>query len=471
MVQGDRFGFLDGDAALRLRCGRLGSDRRGVALDVVVEAHDAAVRRGDVIIVLQIAIAGSDDELDLIHAAAVIVVALRLDEGRVRCLNTGVVQSDRFGFLHRDLPCRLVRIGLRGIGLCGNSRRDAVVFLLKLDDLPCFRVHVAVKFIAVRGELHVVDHRAIVGVQTDLIKQKLAFRYARPFQRDRLGLFLTDVALLAGCADDRHLRRRRRFLAQQQIQLIDGQRCKLVKGMQRAPAENILNKLRLTKRDAILLRHLLELAAPDHGLAQHRGAERVRLEQPIDLRAQARLQVRSADGIVVIHTDQDGVRQLIEVGVLEHRADQSVDRHIQAAAGKVHIADDDPSVLIQRLYVQHPFLLVDLELHAGVDIQRDRRVHHMIHTVAFESKAAPKEQAQARRRCDQRAQPCFSLFFCCHGDYTSFLFITIGKNGIQYIRRSVFIRLPELFIQLPICHHRRLLLQVLFQPFDGPVVF
>ena len=157
-----------------------------------------------------------------------------------------------------------------------------------------------------------------MGVQTDLIKQKLTFRYARPFQRDRLGLCLTDVALLAGCADDRHLRRRRRLLAQQQIQLIDGQRCKLVKGMQRAPAENILNQLRLTKRDAILLRHLLELAAPDHGLAQHRGAERVRLEQPIDLRAQARLQVRSADGIVVIHADQDGVRQLIEVAVLEH---------------------------------------------------------------------------------------------------------------------------------------------------------
>ena len=310
-----------------------------------------------------------------------------------------------------------------------------------------------------------------MGVHTDLIEQKLTFRYARPFQRDRLGLCLTDVALLAGCADDRHLRRRRRFLAQQQIQLIDGQRCKLVKGMQRAPAENILNKLRLAKRDAILLRHLLELAAPDHGLAQHRGAERVRLEQPIDLRAQARLQIRSADGIVVIHADQDGVRQLIEVAVLEHRADQSVDRHVQAAAGKVHIADDDPSVLIQRLYVQHPFLLVDLELHAGVDIQRDRRIHHMVHTVAFESKAAPKEQAQARRRCDQRAQPCVFLFFCCHGDYTSFLLITIGKNGIQHIRRSVFIRLPELFIQLPICHHRRLLLQVLFQPFDGPVVF
>ena len=88
--------------------------------------------------------------------------------------------------------------------------------------------------------------------------------------------------------------------------------------MQRAPAENILNELRLAERDAILLRYLLELAAPDHGLAQHRGAERVRLEQPIDLRAQARLQIRSADGIVVIHADQDGVCQLVEVAVLEH---------------------------------------------------------------------------------------------------------------------------------------------------------
>ena len=157
-----------------------------------------------------------------------------------------------------------------------------------------------------------------MGVHTDLIKQQLACRHACPFQCERFRLLLADIPLLAGCADDRHLRRRRRFLAQQQIQLIDGQRCKLVKGMQCAPAENILNELRLAERDAILLRHLLELAAPDHGLAQHRGAERVCLEQPIDLRAQARLQIRSADGIVVIHTDQDGVRQLVEVAVLKH---------------------------------------------------------------------------------------------------------------------------------------------------------
>ena len=241
--------------------------------------------------------------------------------------------------------------------------------------------------------------------------------------------------------------------------------------MLRLLRKDLSNELCLALADAVLPGKPPQLVAARHRLAQNGGAECLRPQQIVDLRGQTIPKLRATGGIAVVHADEDGVCQLVEVAVFQHGADQGVHGNLQITAGEVHISHDDPAVLVQRLDLQHTLLFIYPDLHTGVDIQRHNSVHGVVGTIAQQTEAAAHQQTQAGRKSGQTHCPSSVIVCFCHLYCTAFLFAAMRKNSIQNIRSRMGIRLPDLFVEFTLCHSRILLLQVLFQPFDGPVVF
>ena len=151
-------------------------------------------------------------------------------------------------------------------------------------------------------------------------------------------LVRADIGLIAGCPDGFHLVQGAASGAGQEIQLIDSQFGQVLRGIQRVFIRNLPDELGFAQGNAIGIRQLLQGAIGGDGLAEHRAGEGVGLQQGIDFLGQPGLQGRALGGVAVVHADENGVGQLAEIAIAQHGAHQGVDGHVQAAAGKIHVA-------------------------------------------------------------------------------------------------------------------------------------
>ena len=362
----------------------------------------------------------------------------------------------------------------RGLGIrrrCRLGHGIVIRLLFALQHRAGGGVDFVVVLIAACLELDLVDHDTVGGVHLDLQLRQSRCGNARLAHGNILGLILADIRLGAGRSGALHPAGAG-DIRPQQVQLVDGQGGQFLKGMEGLFGDDVPDQLGLADGDAVFIRKLPQVIILYNSLAQHCAGEGLRLQQLADLGGQALLQGRAPGGILVVHADENGIGQLIEVSAFQHGADHCVHSYIHIAAGKIHVSHDDLAVLVQRINLQHPFLFVHANLHAGVDIQGDGGIHGVIDPIAVQAKAAAQNQAQARRKSGQPKGPGFVLLMIqCHLLHTAFLCSAIGKNSVQHVRGRMGIGLPDLFVELTLCHGCILLLQVLPQPLDGPVIF
>ena len=439
-----------------------------VIVSLFFKLHDGSRSGVDLIAVLITA----GFELHFVDRQTVIGVQLAPEGGDVVCRQARVVQGQLSGLGFGDGGAGSRTLGRRRSGALivllrfhggagDGARRQFLVVVVglffKLHDGSRSGVDLTVVFIAPGLKLHIIDHDAVFRVQFRFIPCQSRGGDTGLAQGKLLGLCLTDISLVAGGANGFHLGC---CLSRghQQIQFVDGQGGQFFKGVEGIFLKDLLNELGFARCDAVLLRQLTQTAVILDGLAQHRAAESVGLKKFADFLGKPRLQLRTPDRIIVIHADENGIGQFAEIAVLEHGPNEGVYRHVQIAAGEVHVPHDGFSVLVQGEDLQHPLLPVDLDLHTGIDIQGYRGVHGVIDTVGLKPENTPRDQAEAGGHADQFPCPgIFLLFVLFHDCHVSFLFRTVGEDSVPCLRHRVGTGLPEPLVDLALGHCCRLL--------------
>ena len=99
--------------------------------------------------------------------------------------------------------------------------------------------------------------------------------------------------------------------------------------------------------------------------------------------------------VAVLDGDENGVGDVAQITVAQHRTDDGVGRHVQIGAFEVHIKQDLRGVRIERLRGEDLFLPADLETDAGVHVKRDDGVDGVRVLVSKEaSDSSDEEEAE-----------------------------------------------------------------------------
>ena len=109
------------------------------------------------------------------------------------------------------------------------------------------------------------------------------------------------------------------------------------------------------------------------------------MQDGVDLISQAFLKLRALGRILIVYADQDGVGQLIQIAVAEHRAYECVDGDVKVASLKIHIADYNLRVLVSGIYCEALFFFIYLNLNGRVYIQRDSGGNGIISPICLET--------------------------------------------------------------------------------------
>ena len=300
---------------------------------------------------------------------------------------------------------------------------------LIIQNLAGQRINFNLVLVIAGNKLYLVHQSPVVGIQLNTNLRQAVGADAGFVQGDFLRLFLADIGLIAGGADELQIGRPRGIGVQQKIQLVHRQGCQLLKAVPVALGKDGLDQLGSAGRDPIGLRQLPEQIRVAHGLAQDRPVKGLPLQHLVDFSGNPLLQQGAPGGIPVVHADQDRIAQLVEIAVLNHGADQRVDGDVQITAGEIQIAHDRLAILIQRNDPEHTFLFVDLDLNAGVHVQGHGGIYCVICPVAEKAEYYADDQAQAGR------EPCIAFdprgfLLCSHHNYVSFLLLAVGKDSI-----------------------------------------
>ena len=313
--------------------------------------------RVDLIIVFQLAA----DEVDVVHEAAVLAVAVHADAAGLR------LRHARMGKRRRE---RRVAADVRAVRRAGGQR--AAVLARGFDDLAADGVHVVLIGEAAGKELHLVDHAPGLHVHLHGDQLRVRLRHARVGIGGGRRRVRADVAAFAGRPGQRDAAGRLR-LGEQQPERVDRQPGQILGAQHRVLREQLLDERRLAARDVVRGGQRVELVVRAERLRQHRALHAKAREQLVDLAREALLQRSRALLVAPLHGDEDGVGQLADIAVLQQRTDQRVHRHVERHAGEVHPVDHAPRVVVFRLDLQHALAAVDGEQDARVHVQRDDR--------------------------------------------------------------------------------------------------
>ena len=302
-----------------------------------------------------------------------------------------------------------------------------------------------------RFKVNIIDHDAVLRIQLGFAGQNRRRIDTGMRKGDFFGFFRADIGFFAGGADGLDPRFRRRRTLPQQVQFVDGEGRKLPEGVPPVIVQNLTDQLRFPDGNAVGFCQLPQRIVFGNGLAQHGTAERVGLQQAIDFIGESRLHLCAARGIAVVNADENRVCKLGQITVLQHGADDRVDGHLKVAAAKVHIADDNLTVCVQRRNLQHPLFPIDCDFHARIDIQRNRGIHGIVDLIPQIAEDAACHDAQTCGQRGEARKSAICLFCRCH-TYTSFRFRAVGKHGGQNIRRGVRVGAPQFFVDFMLCH-------------------
>ena len=327
--------------------------RRAVRFLGLLE-HGAG-RRVDVVVVFDVA----GVEFDLIDGASILAVALHAHARHIRFLQPRVGQRRR----ERRIPAD-VRAGRRSA-----LRRVVPDLARELDDLAAHGVHVVFVLEVAGIELDLIDHAPVLHVHLDGQPLRIRLRNARVGQRRGGGRFRTDVAAVAGGAGAGDIVRLR--FSQQQAQRIDRQAGKILGAQRRVLGKQLLDQRRLAARDVVGGRQRIDAVVGRERLREDRALDAEPGQQRVDLSREPLLQRCRALLVVPLHGDEDGVGQLVDVAVLEQRADQRVDGDVELHAGEVHAVEQARRILIASHNADDALVLIDGELNARVHVEHD----------------------------------------------------------------------------------------------------
>ena len=146
----------------------------------------------------------------------------------------------------------------------------------------------------------------------------------------------------------------------QLLQLLYGQLRQILKGQIAVQGLDALDEGGLAHGDAVCLGLGLQPGVLGHHLAEDGGARRGVHQGGVDLLRQRGLQAAGPLGVGILHGDEDGGGDAVQIAVLQQRAHDGVHRHIQLGALQVHIRQDHLGVLVHRVSGQDLLLLIDL---------------------------------------------------------------------------------------------------------------
>ena len=392
-------------------------DRAGGGVDLVAVLHAAGF------------------ELDLIDERAVLVVQFDLHVIRLVLAHARVVQGDglRLGMADvaggRNRLCRLIPYRGRGRQV-----------LLPAEHLPRVGVHQILKLTPCCVQLHLVVRGEFVQLGIDLRRDGV--------QRRCPGILLRGVS--GGILTDGH---GGRACFRKVLQLLHRELRQRVKLERRVDGEDTVHQRRLTGGNAVFPGLLLPRRILRQRLRQDGGLRFAGLQHTVHGAGQLTLELFRADGILILHRDHDGGGNAVQIAVPHQAAHNGVYRHIQLRTLQVctaaHIRKDGLRILVERCADQHLFAFADLQLDAGVYVQR----HHGRHRVCLLIEHASAAQQHHREAGSHKRCP-FSIyrFLCCHGNYRSFPLITAGENAVHVVWRGLFHRRSQTLLHFFIGH-------------------
>lgn len=212
----------------------------------------------------------------------------------------------------------------------------------------------------------------------------------------------------------RWARRRARF--RKVLQLLHRELCQRVKLERRVDGEDAVHQRRLAGGNVVFPGLLLPRRVLRQRLRQDGGLCFAGLQHTVHGAGQLTLELFRTSGILVLHRDHDGGGNAVEVAVPHQAAHNGVYRHVQLRTLQVctvaHIRKDGLRILVERCADQHLFALADLQLDAGVYVQRHHGRYRVCLLIEYPS-AAQQYQRKACRR--QRRPPFFVVFFVVMG--------------------------------------------------------
>ena len=237
------------------------------------------------------------------------------------------------------------------------------------------------------------------------------------------------------------------------LQLLHRELCQRVKLQRRIDGEDAVHQRRLTGGNAVFPRLLLQPCVLCKRLRQNGCLCFAGLQNAVHGARQLPLELFRPRRVVVLHRDHDGGGNAVQIAVPHQTAHNGVHRHVQLRTLQVctaaHIRKDGLRILVERCADQHLFALADLQLDAGVYVQRHHGRHRVCLLIEYPS-AAQQHQRKAGRR--QRRPPFLCRFLRRHGDHRSFPLITAGENAVHVVWRGLFHRRSQTLLYLFIGH-------------------
>ena len=336
---------------------------------------------------------------------------------------TDVAGRRRVGGLHHRL-------------LCSVSR-----FTLALQDRAGVGIDLVLELLTgLAPDLHLVVRGEFVQLGIDLSRDGIKRRCP--------GILLRGVS--GGILADGHGGRAR---FRQILQFLHRELCQRVKLERRVDGEDTVHQRRLTGGNAVFPGLLLPRRILRQRLRQDGGLCFAGLQHAVHGAGQLTLELFRTSGILVLHRDHDGGGNAVKIAVSHETAHDGVHRHVQLRTLQVctvaHIRKDGLRILVERCADQHLFAPADLQLDAGVHIQRHHGRHRMCLLIEHAS-AAQQHHRKAGRR--QRRPPFLCRFLRRHGDHRSFPLITAGENAVHVVWRGLFHRRSQTLLHFFIGH-------------------
>ena len=225
----------------------------------------------------------------------------------------------------------------------------------------------------------------------------------------------------------------------QVLQLLHGELCQRIKLQLRVDGKDAIHQCRLPCGNVVFLCLLVSRRILRQGLRQDGGLRFTGLQNAVHGVSQLTLKLFRTGGILVLHRDHNGRGNAAEIAVAHKAAYNGVYRHIQLGSLEIcpvsHIRKDRLCIVIERRADQYLFAPADLQLDAGVYIQR----HHGRHRIRLLIEYTSAAQQHHRKAGSYECRPFFPCrFFCCHIDHRSFPHFTAGENAAHIVRRSFF---------------------------------
>ena len=174
---------------------------------------------------------------------------------------------------------------------------------------------------------------------------------------------------------------------------------------------------------------LLHRLAQDSGLGVAQSAARNT--------GQLLLKALSPGLVLILHGDENGGGQRVQISAPHQAAHNGVDGHIRLDAlqvpASVHIRQHGGGLVVEGLAGHHLFPAVHPQLDAGVHVQG----HHRRYGVGLLHQHASAQQQHRQARRHGLHPFLHTLIFLFHRDYRSFPLCTAGEHASHVVRRGL----------------------------------